>query len=134
MYTKSPSKIWRMQKYRYRLHGTHCEKCGSRYYPHKSICNKCHTDRYIKDFEFGPFGKVVSWSSICVAPSGFEKYTPYLIALIKLDDGPVVLSQLCDCDESEMKKGLKVRAVLRKLIHPDEADVIKYGLKFEPIR
>lgn len=128
----SPAKIWRLQKYRYRLKGSYCAKCRKRYYPFKFFCPSCHSDQNIKDIELSPFGKVISWSQIYFAPAGFEKYAPYVIALIKLSDGPVILSQLCDCDFSKVKFGLKVEAVFRKLALPDDQSVIKYGIKFRP--
>lgn len=126
-----PAKIWRMQKFRYRLTGSVCTKCRTKYYPYKSFCPNCYSEKNIKEIELSPFGKIVSWSCLEVAPNGFEQFTPYVIALIKLEDGPTVLSRICDCDQKEVKKGLKVKAVFRKLICSNESEVIKYGIVFE---
>jgi uncharacterized protein len=132
MHTNSPSKTWRLQNYRYRLLGSYCSECKKYYYPFRMICSNCKSEANITEYVFNPKGKVVSWSQIHAAPVGFEKYVPYIIALIKLDEGPVVLSQICDCDIQKIKVGIKVEGILRRLILPDEKNIIKYGIKFRP--
>jgi uncharacterized OB-fold protein len=130
MHESSPSKIWRMQKYRYKLLGSYCTKCKKSYYPAKAICKICHNSENIKETELLPEGKILSWSVIHVAPNGFEKLTPYIIALVKLKEGPVILSQVVGLLENEVKKGMRVRGVFRKLGQPEDTEVIKYGIKF----
>jgi uncharacterized protein len=128
----SPAKTWRLQKYRYRLLGSVCTNCQSNYYPYKAFCTKCLKENSIKEYEFKPFGKILSWTVINVAPKGFEKFTPYIVALVRLSEGPIILSQICDTTEDKLKTGLKVKAVFRKLAATDDTEIIKYGLKFEP--
>lgn len=122
-----------MQQYRYRLNGSFCTKCKIKYYPFKTVCSNCHSAEDIAAINLQPIGRILSWTTIEAAPSGFEKYTPYILALIKLQDGPVLLSQICECEEQDIKKNLRVKAVFRKLAYPDDAGVIKYGLKFTPL-
>ena len=43
-------------------------------------------------------GEVITWTVINSAPIGFEKYTPYMVALIELEDGLRLISQLVDAD------------------------------------
>lgn len=132
MQENSPSKTWRMQNFKYRFLGSVCKKCKKYYYPYRYICSNCKSTKNIKDFIFKPQGKIISWSQIFAAPSGYEKYVPYIIALVELEKGVKVLSQICDCDVKDLKVGYPVEAVLRRLILPDEENVIKYGLKFRP--
>jgi len=87
----------------------------------------------LQEEEFTPQGKILSWSTIRVAPNGFEKLTPYTIALIRINEGPVVLSQIVNVTEADMIRGMKVTGVFRKLGLPGDADVIKYGIKFVPV-
>ena len=42
-------------------------------------------------------GEVFSYSTIHNAPEGFEKYTPYTVALVRLPEGPLITAQLTDC-------------------------------------
>ncbi len=130
MHEKSPSKIWRMQTFKYKLLGSFCGKCKKKHFPFKSICPSCKLSENIREYLFKPHGQVISWTQIYSAPSGFEKYVPYLVALVKLDEGPVLLSQICDCNPKDLKIGFPVEAIFRRLILPDGAGVIKYGLKF----
>ncbi len=62
----------------------------------------------------------------------FEKYTPYILALVELEEGPKVMSQIVDCKPEEVKIGLNVEVCFRKLFEQDEEGVISYGFKFRP--
>ena len=132
MHNSSSSKSWRMQKKRYRLVGVRCLKCNTAYYPAKQICLKCKVSDHLKPIILNPLGKIISWSVLHAAPEGFEHTTPYAIALVRLDEGPTVFTQLTDCNLNELKIGLKVEAVFRKLMEPDADNIILYGLKFRP--
>ena len=122
-----------MQKKRYRLIGVKCDKCNNIFYPPKDICPSCKVRDSLKPFVLSPKGKVLSWSLIYVAPLGFEQLTPYPIALVKLEDGPTILTQITDYDLDNFGIGTRVEAVFRKLVEPDGDSVIRYGLKFRPI-
>lgn len=103
--------------------------------------------------EFGGKGKVWSFTTIYKgAPAGFEKYVPYTIALIKLDEGPMLLAQLTDLDSKWVEKevkvngetlkmqeqifdieiGMSVEMVTRKLRTDGDRGTIVYGYKFRP--
>ena len=45
-------------------------------------------------------GEVYSFTTMYNVPKGFEEQKPYSVALIKLDDGPMVTAQLTDVDLS----------------------------------
>jgi uncharacterized OB-fold protein len=62
----------------------------------------------------------------------FEHYTPAAIALVELDEGPKVLSQIVDCEFNELRIGMEVEACFRKLFEQDESGIISYGFKFRP--
>ena len=83
--------------------------------------------------EFSGKGKIFSYTIIHAAPKIFEKYTPYIIALVELDEGPKVMSQIVDCKPEEVKIGMEVEACLRKLFEQDEDGIISYGFKFRPM-
>ena len=51
----------------------------------------------------------------CSPPAGFEKFAPYRVALVRLDEGPLVTAQLTDVDEADVKIGMKVEMVTRVL-------------------
>ena len=77
-------------------------------------------------------GEVYSFTTMYNVPKGFEEQKPYSVALIKLDDGPMVTAQLTDVAPSEVSIGMPVEMVTRKLNEQDEEGVIVYGYKFRP--
>ncbi|HHI00232.1 MAG TPA: Zn-ribbon domain-containing OB-fold protein, partial [Thermococcus litoralis] len=86
----------------------------------------------IEDFQFSGKGKVVSWTIVRNPPSGYEYYKPYPIALVELEEGPVVLAQLTDVDPEEIDFGMEVEMVTRKVREFEEDGIILYGYKFRP--
>ncbi len=52
-------------------------------------------------------------------------------ALIRLDDGVCVWSEVNDCPVEEVKVGMRVKAVLRKWLRESNSDW-QYGYKFVP--
>ncbi len=68
------------------------------------------------------------------APAGFEAQAPYTVALIKLDEGPIVTAQLTDLGEEKVEIGMPVEMVTRKLRSDgDERGMLVYGYKFRPV-
>ena len=78
-------------------------------------------------------GEVYSFSTMYNAPHGFEEQKPYTIALIKLDEGPMVTAQLTDVDSGDVAIGLRVEMVTRKLREEGAEGQIIYGYKFRPV-
>jgi uncharacterized OB-fold protein len=65
-------------------------------------------------------------------PQGYEDQKPYTVALIKLDEGPMVTAQLTDVNASDVKIGMRVEMVTRKLREEGDEGQIIYGYKFRP--
>ena len=78
-------------------------------------------------------GEVYSFSTMYNAPHGYEDQKPYTIALVKLDEGPVVTAQLTDVDSADVRIGLRVEMVTRKLREEGAEGQIIYGYKFRPV-
>jgi uncharacterized OB-fold protein len=78
-------------------------------------------------------GVVYSYSTMYNVPRGFEEQKPYTVALIKLNDGPMVTAQLTDVAPDEVKIGMPVEMVTRKLREDGPEGQIIYGYKFRPL-
>jgi len=78
-------------------------------------------------------GEVYSFSVMYNAPQGFEDQKPYAIALIKLDEGPMVTAQLTDVAHGDVHIGMRVEMVTRKLREDGNEGQIIYGYKFRPV-
>lgn len=122
---------WRLKKVRYSLRGEICPQ-GHKIFPPRDICPTCGSGASTP-YSFSGRGEVYSHTTIYEAPAGYEGSAPYTVALIKLDEGPMVAAQLTDIAPEEVKIGLPVEMVVRKLREDgDERGVIIYGYKFRP--
>jgi hypothetical protein len=78
-------------------------------------------------------GKVFTYTVIRVAPEGFKAFTPYLIGIIQLDEGPKVTSQIVDCPLDAVYIGMPVETCFRKIREQGQHGIICYGFKFRPV-
>ena len=127
----SVPRYWRNEVARYRLQGEECTECGAKYFPARPVC-KCGSTTF-KPHKLAERGEVVTWTTILNAPIGYERYAPYTVALIELEDGCKLLSQIVDVVPEEVKAGMKVEAVFRKVKEDGKDGIIQYGYKFRPI-
>jgi len=123
---------WRKYKERYLLLGMLCETCGKITFPLGSVCPNCRRAGKVKPVRLSGKGKVYSYTVIRAAPEGFEVFTPYVIAIIELDDGVKLTSQVIDCEPEEVHIGMPVQVCFRKIREEGKEGVICYGFKFRP--
>ncbi|MGQ9479439.1 MAG: Zn-ribbon domain-containing OB-fold protein [Thermoproteota archaeon] len=124
---------WRNMRERYRLLGTYCENCNGTFFPPRKVCPRCRRKGKTREIEFSGRGKVYSYTVIHVGSKTFEKYTPYVVALIQLEEGPRIISQIIDCKPEDVYIGMEVEACFRKLFEQENGGIISYGFKFRPV-
>jgi uncharacterized OB-fold protein len=122
---------WRLKNQRYRLTGEVCLKCGAKLFPPRDVCPECSQPAY-EPFTFSGKGEVYSYSTMYQAPDGYQEFIPYTVALVKLEEGPLVTAQLTDVDSDEVEIGMPVEMVTRKMREYGQDGVIVYGYKFRP--
>jgi len=125
-------RYWRTEKTRYGLVGEICQKCGKPIFPPRDICPHC-AEAAQKTHAFSGKGQVYSYSTVYQAPAGYTEYQPYTVALVKLDEGPLVTAQLTDVDNDDVHIGMPVEMVTRKIREEGENGLIVYGYKFRPV-
>jgi len=125
------SRHWRLQEQRYKLVGETCDSCGVKLFPPRDVCLECEAPAQ-ELFTFTGLGEVFSYTTIYDAPAGFESTAPYTIALVKLNEGPLVTAQLTDIDKEDIHIGMPVEMVTRKLRADGPEGMIVYGYKFRP--
>lgn len=124
---------WRIRQQRYALVGEVCPHCEAKIFPPRDVCPECGGEAKTR-FDFSGRGEVFSFAVMHDAPAGYEKNTPYTVALVKLEEGPVVTAQLTDLGEQPVQIGMPVEMVTRKIREDDgERGVILYGYKFRPV-
>lgn len=123
---------WRLKKQRLGLAGEICPHCDALIFPPRDVCPECGGEAKTP-FYFTGKGEVYSFTTMLNGPSGFEEYAPYMVALIQLDEGPVLTAQMTDVDPEDVYIGMPVEVVTRKL-RTDAGDVgtILYSYKFRP--
>ncbi len=126
------SRHWRLQEQRYKLVGETCDSCGVKLFPPRDVCLECEAPAK-ELFTFTGLGEIFSYTTIYDAPAGFEHHAPYTIALVKLDEGPLVTAQLTDVEKEDVAIGMPVEMVTRKLRTDGEEGMIVYGYKFRPL-
>jgi uncharacterized OB-fold protein len=87
----------------------------------------------LEPLPFSGKGKVYTYTVIRAPPEGFEEYTPYIVALVQLDEGPKVISQVVDCTPEEVYIEMPVETCFRRLRVQNKEGVIVYGFKFRPM-
>jgi uncharacterized OB-fold protein len=127
-------RFWREIQSRYNLVGTQCGNCGKVDFPPRSVCPDCGRKSIgkMKTLKLAGKGTVVTHTTIYDAPSQFDMQKPYTMAIIQMDEGVRLTSQLIDVKPENVKIGMRVQATFRKLGQEGEAGVIHYGYKFRP--
>ncbi len=123
---------WRLRGQRYRLEGEVCEHCGAKIFPPRDICPHCHQPAR-KSHTLSGRGEVYTFSTVQSAPQGFERYAPYTVALVKLEEGPMITAQLTDVAPQDVKIGMPVEMVTRRIYAQNDESTITYGYKFRPV-
>jgi len=126
------SRHWRIKKQRYNLVGEVCPHCDAKIFPPRDICPECGNEAKTT-YTFSGRGEVYSYTTVYDPPAGYEEQAPYTVALIKLQEGPLVTAQITDLGENSVEIGMPVEMVTRKLRNDGgEKGIIVYGYKFRP--
>jgi len=127
----SSPRYWREMPQRYRYEAAKCTGCGKSFFPPRLVCDNCGSKNFEKT-NMSTEGKIVSYTVIHIPPSPFADQAPYAMAVIEMDDGIRILSQVTDCDFSDVSVGKRVRIAFRKIQEEGEAGIICYGYKCVP--
>jgi uncharacterized protein len=124
---------WRLKKQRYALVGEICPHCQGKIFPPRDVCPHCGGEAR-EPYAFSGHGKVYSYTVVADPPAGFERNAPYAVALVQLDEGPMVTAQLTDLGEQKVEIGMPVEMVTRRIRSDgDERGMLVYGYKFRPV-
>lgn len=126
-------RLWRLQKQRYALVGEVCPHCEVKIFPPRDVCPNCGQEAKTR-YDFSGRGTIFSFTVMHDAPAGYERNTPYTVALVKLEEGPMVTAQLTDLGEQAVEIGMPVEMVTRRIREDgDQRGMLVYGYKFRPV-
>jgi uncharacterized protein len=122
---------WRHISQRYNLIGSKCLQCGEVFFPMRVICPKCRRKGKLEPIKFTGNGKIMSYSVIHTPTDEFKNISPYAVAIIELEEGAKITSQIVDCNTDDIEIGQEVELVFRKIREEGAEGVISYGYKFK---
>ncbi len=81
--------------------GLKCNECGAVTFPPLGVCRKC-SGTNLEQTQMSGMGIVKTFTVIRVPPEGMK--APYVVAMVKLDEGPYVTGNLVgiDPDKTDM--------------------------------
>ena len=123
---------WRLRAQRYQLVGEVCPNCQEKIFPPRDVCPHCAEKATQPTFQFSGRGEVYSHTTVHNPPEGYEEIAPYTVALVKLEEGPLITAQLTDVANDKVEIGMPVEMVTRKLYTQGNEGLIIYGYKFRP--
>jgi uncharacterized OB-fold protein len=105
-----------------------CRDCGHYHFYPRTLCPKCSSAQ----LEWTPCSgeaAVYSFTVIHRAPSpAFAALVPYVVATVKLAEGPHLMTNITGCAADAVRVGMPVRVVFRKM-----SDDITLPM-FEPVK
>jgi uncharacterized OB-fold protein len=104
-----------------KLMGTKCKKCGLKFFPPRADCYES-LDSDMEWFEVKGTGKLLSYSTLTFAPTGFTQDLPYTIAVLDYGDYKVFGRTDSSIPTKELSVGMEMKAV----VHPLPNDHLNY--------
>ncbi len=129
-------RFWREIKQRYKGIGVECGNCQRVYFPPREVCPHCRRESIgkMKERELTGKGKVITYTEIHEPMSDFKMMTPYIMAIVEMDEDVRMTGQLVDIEYEDVEPGLEVDVTIRRLGEESPSGIIYYGYKFVPIR
>ena len=109
------------------LYGTKCKKCGNLTFPPKADCEKCKSSD-IDWIQLSGDGELLTYTINKVPPPTFADFPEYIIAIVKLKEGPRLMTWLTDINAEEVKIGMKLKA------EPKETPDGRLTYEFKPVK
>lgn len=104
-----------------------CRDCGKHIFYPRIACPHCSSDK-VEWVNASGKGTVYSYTVVeSNAPSAFINDVPYVVAVVKLEEGVQMLSNIVGCEPGEVKCDMPVQVTFEKL---DEEFTLP---KFKPV-
>ena len=111
-----------------KLMGKQCKKCKAIYFPPRAECVKCMApESEMEWINYSGKGKLLTYTRIHAAPTGFEDKAPYTIGVVDLVEGGRLLALFDDAPEDEYQINLDAEVTIEPRVIDD--DRVIYVLK-----
>lgn len=128
----SVPRFWREIPQRYNLQASRCGVCKSIAFPPREVCPTCRRASVgkMESMKLSGRGTILEWTRVHKPAPGYHMQVPYIVALVRSAEGPLITGQIVDADPDQVEVGGLVQAVFRRLGQDGEAGVIYYGTKW----
>ena len=93
----------------------HCPGCGARQFYPQSSCRECLSEE-LEWMEATGKGTIYSYTVVHRAPNRpFEPDVPYTVALVDLDEGCRMLSNVVDVNPEDVRVGMPVEVLFEEI-------------------
>jgi len=114
---------WKLNLKRNQLVGLRCKNCKILIFPPQMICTNCNY-REFDIVELKGSGEVVTYTVIHVVPEGMEDLAPIIVAMVRLEEGPMCVCRGVDMSLDEIEIGLKVKIGWETQSIYDKEDIV----------
>lgn len=98
-----------------------CSACGHTQFPPRAHCSSCGSDQ-LTWYAVSGLGKIYSYTIAHRPPHPvFSEQIPLVVAIVELDEGPRMMSNIVDCDTANLAPGMPVRVAFEPI---DDSDIV----------
>jgi uncharacterized OB-fold protein len=102
----------------------HCNACGENHYYPRPFCPRCWSDD-VEWLEASGRATLYTWSVVHTNDlPPFAERVPYVAAIVELEEGPRMITNVVDCEFGDLEVGMALEAVF----HPtsDEWTIVQF--------
>jgi uncharacterized protein len=116
--------FWRAAR-EHKLAVIHCRDCGKRFFYPRALCPHCHSAA-VEWMTASGRGTIYSFT-VARRPAGpaFKGDVPYVVALVELEEGPRLMTNIVTTDVNGVRIGQKVKAMFDDVT--DEVTLAKFA-------
>ena len=126
----SPTLLWRDRRMVLALIGQQCRRCGKVQYPRQRVCISCLSQDQFDDYKFADRKAALFTFSLDHLSSVIDP--PLVKAVVDFEGGGRISCLMTDCDPGEVKIGMPVEMVFRKM--HEAMGYPNYWWKCKPVR
>ena len=105
--------LWKREEHQnIRFHGTRCGICGRVQFPITRVCGACRSSEQLTELPLARKGRVFTFTKDYLYDAPVQ---PTVMVVVDLEGGGRFLCQMTDVNEREVRIGMAVELVLRRL-------------------
>ncbi len=84
-----------------------CKQCGKLHLPPRPLCDKCLSQKF-KWIKISKEGKLLTYTTIYVAPQQFQAMVPYSVGIVQLEGELKLPGMIMNLSENQLKIGMSL--------------------------